>query len=232
MSDDGSETSVDEQEVKVVYDIVDVIQLRQLASREYLEINPVLRALVDGVCDENCVLGLLNGVLDVVQQIWDLVVSSWGRCIKEPILNEGYHGHVKNPAVMMLSVRPDVDNDYRECKFPKPIGIRINMMPFVMAETFEESRLPKYLEPYWKAFLGRKFWIYRSHYTEANITFWTPAGKRSYKTHRLRTSNPTKRVSGRKSRIVKAVRSSSSTTSRKRSTRFTIVISNFASSSG
>ena len=47
-----------------------------------------------------------------------------------------------------------------------------------------------------------------------------------------RTSNPTKRVSGRKSRIVKAVRSSSSTTSRKRSTRFTIVISNFASSSG
>ena len=47
-----------------------------------------------------------------------------------------------------------------------------------------------------------------------------------------RTSNPTNRVSERKSRIVKAVRSSCSTTSRKRSTGFTIVVSNNAHSSG
>ena len=44
-----------------------------------------------------------------------------------------------------------------------------------MAETFEESRLPKYLKPYWNAFFGRKFWIYRytdmhrSHYTEGKM---------------------------------------------------------------
>ena len=182
----------DKQKVKVVYDIVDVIQLRQSTSREYLEVNPVLRAFVDGVCDENCVLGLLNGVSDVVQQIWDLVVTSWRRCILEAT-HEGY-GDVKNPAVMRLSARPVDYNDYRGYKksclftFPKPTGIRINMMPFVMAETFEESRLPKYLKLYWNAFLGRKFWIYRytdmhqSHYTEGNMISKNQIGKIGYVT--------------------------------------------------
>ena len=174
---DESESSVDNQEVKVVYDIVDIIQLRQSASRDYLEVNPVLRAVVDGVCDEKSVLGLLNGVPDVVQLIWDLVVTSWGRCIKEPTRED--YGNVKNPAVMRLICR-----DYGDCEFPKPTGIRINMMPFVMAESFEESRLPKYLKPYWNAFLGRKFWLSESHmfYIEGNMVSKNQIGKIGYLT--------------------------------------------------
>ena len=33
--------------------------------------------------------------------------------------------------------------------FPPPTDININMMPFVMADSFEECQLPDFLEPYW-----------------------------------------------------------------------------------
>ena len=157
---------------KTVYDILDVIQLRQSASREYLEINPVLRAVVDGLCDGNCVLGLLNGVLDIVQQISDHVVAAWGRYIKESTRGVYYNS---NMAFTLLSPAKE---DF--CEFPTPTGIRINM--FVMAEKFEESRLPQYLKPYWNAFLGRNFWIYHSRYTDGNMISKNQIGKIGYLT--------------------------------------------------
>ena len=36
-----------------------------------------------------------------------------------------------------------------EFEFPEPTGININMMPFVLSESFDNSGLPDYLEPYW-----------------------------------------------------------------------------------
>ena len=35
-------------------------------------------------------------------------------------------------------------------EFPPPKDININMMPFILSYDFKDSKLPKYLEPYWK----------------------------------------------------------------------------------
>ena len=34
-------------------------------------------------------------------------------------------------------------------QFPKPSNVNINMMPFIVAEDFKSSKLPKYVKPYW-----------------------------------------------------------------------------------
>ena len=34
-------------------------------------------------------------------------------------------------------------------EFPAPLDVNINMMPFILARNFEDSKLPTYLKPYW-----------------------------------------------------------------------------------
>jgi hypothetical protein len=36
-----------------------------------------------------------------------------------------------------------------EIEFPSPADIKVNMMPFILGQTFKECKLPKYLQEYW-----------------------------------------------------------------------------------
>lgn len=42
------------------------------------------------------------------------------------------------------------DSNYSNYSFPPPSDINIRMMPFIAGEKFEETKLPRYLRPYWE----------------------------------------------------------------------------------
>ena len=132
------------------YDIEALIEKRETSRDEYISTtNPVLRVLIDGVCDEECVLSQLNGLPHVVRDIWNRVVRYWKRSIKHDKAWKVCSAPGGNVYLEKLSGM--------EITFPKPKNIYINMMPFVMGATFEECKLPVYLKPYWDAILGKSF---------------------------------------------------------------------------
>ena len=114
--------------------------------------------LLAGVADDGSVLAKLRGTPHIVRFIFILTTNEhrWRRCIRyhEPKeKNEKFYNN------------DDYDNDDKydaacdslyfvrlgkyHIKFPAPTDINISMMPFILANNFEDSKLPMYLKPYW-----------------------------------------------------------------------------------
>ena len=144
------------------YDIVQLIHLKQTDNRKYItQTNPVLRTIIDGVCDENCALSLLDGTPHIVRTIWNIVVELfWKRCIKKGSTNwiddQLNNEHLEDSLPLAFTSLEMLGG---QVDFPTPKDIQVNMMPFILAESFEESLLPEYLREYWDEFFERVYWV-------------------------------------------------------------------------
>ena len=132
---------------------------------QVLKLHPTIKAFLEGVYDEECVLFSLNGLYYLLRKIWRHVKNYW----KENVMrtksmqdvvtfeaNMVSYLNLKNPGLFqhfqILSIRGfQVD----EVFFPKSKGLNINMMPFILSRDFQECRLPRLLTPYWKFIISK-----------------------------------------------------------------------------
>ena len=119
------------------YDIEKLISLKQTAPEELPSINPVLRVLIEGVCNETSPLSAFLGAPHLLQMIWTIVYESWKEMI---IQSKGF------------SI---INTNWKDITFPPPQGVNINMMPFFMERSFKKCKLPHYIEPYWSQIFGK-----------------------------------------------------------------------------
>lgn len=123
-------------------------------------LNPIARVILQGLYDEGSELSRLNGMWYILRKIWRYVTTFWKANIKvTEILDSSERNFEKEVSYLNLQSKgSDGTVSYRErpylrqtVNFPKPTGIQINMMPFVMAKNdFSKCRLPKYLKGYWE----------------------------------------------------------------------------------
>ena len=137
------------------YDIQKLLIWKQTNSKNLLSINPVLRALVDGICDENSPLSIFIGLPHVLQMIWTIVTEAWKKMIKEGIdinSRSQFYGMEPSESIAFAQLNATL-------KFPKPKNIYINMMPFVMETSFEKCKLPKNLKHYWNEIINKDYYF-------------------------------------------------------------------------
>ena len=106
-------------------------------------LNPVARTILQGLYDPQSPFHLLLGMHHIIKLIWNDVVEYWKSCIRRSHddnlsyvkLKWGYH---QTTSDLNWIVR-----------FRIPRNININMMPFIMAKNFHNTKLPEYLRSYW-----------------------------------------------------------------------------------
>ena len=127
-----------------------------------IQLYPIARAILQGVYDEESPFFLLFGLQHILQRIWKDVISFWRRRIKVSIPVKYQYSMDKEVNFDSLVKVPDVivgnlsylEVSY-EIQFPTPTDLNINMMPFVMGRTFEESFLPINLKSYYDRLILR-----------------------------------------------------------------------------
>ena len=90
---------------------------------------PILKIFLEGLYDEESNLSKLRGWQHIIKAIWTEVRDYYQSAVTECL-----------PGSIHLEQGP---------RFPPPSGIKINMMPFISSELFENCRLPENLKPYW-----------------------------------------------------------------------------------
>ena len=139
-------------------------------------LNPIARALLQGIYDENSELHKLNGMWHILQQIWREIIFYWKlhiKCTADPQDDENQPRSSADPkgeedefrSYLNLSLsaiypQPKSDPWYftyigSPISFPEPSELNINMMPFVMGYKFESCFLPEYLKSYWATLIQR-----------------------------------------------------------------------------
>ena len=118
-------------------------------------LNPVARAILQGLYDAESPLHKLLGLHYVLKAIWNNVIDHWKSRIRA---SSGiFLDAIKDKTwfLSFIKVRPHGESYLHEevvnVKFPKPADININMMPFVMGRNFKETKLPKKLKSYWES---------------------------------------------------------------------------------
>eukprot|EP00112_Aurelia_sp_Birch-Aquarium-sp1_P025572 Seg857.2 transcript_id=Seg857.2/GoldUCD/mRNA.D3Y31 product="hypothetical protein" protein_id=Seg857.2/GoldUCD/D3Y31 len=173
-------------------------------EKEIKRLNPIAKALLQGIYDDNCELSKLRGIWHVLRSIWRYLISFWkggitladlkpfqykksteGKWLDEPVLKSGasylnlsgflhvartlFHDKDRENDMVGRTQRwrkfydenggdqgEEYSNYIHKLIFPKPTGININMMPFIMdTEHFENCQLPEYLNEYWKCFIQK-----------------------------------------------------------------------------
>ena len=129
-------------------------------GQNVVRLDPITKVFLEGVYDEECVLFKLNGLWQLLRNIWRHVKDYWKASIlhseeteKGSIIS---YINVSNPSSSKLhrfSYGQSVTAG--RISFPKSKGININMMPFILGISFKDCHLPKYLEKYWNALLSR-----------------------------------------------------------------------------
>ena len=126
--------------------------------------NVILKVLLEGLYDEDCPLSRLRGCCHILRAIWAEVRRYWVAAIQlpcaapeeEPRVRPRFRLdlHVSRTFVSPVSSVRNYGNSYETAEagpeFPAPTGININMMPFIVGETFEDCRLPELVRPYWQ----------------------------------------------------------------------------------
>jgi hypothetical protein len=109
---------------------------------------------MQGLYDTESPLHKLLGLHHVLKAIWNNVVEYWKSKITKtdiPSYIEDPEGDV--PYVSFAKVNTKATGFIHQedvvVDFPKPTDININMMPFIMERSFEETKLPEYLRDYW-----------------------------------------------------------------------------------
>ena len=105
-------------------------------------LNPIARLLLIAVYDDNHPLSIFRGMRYLIQSIYEM-----SRGYLEFIDDSYGFKEVQYPAYVSYSYRPA---QKAEVTFPEPMGLNINMMPFIMSSDFENSKLPQYLKVYFR----------------------------------------------------------------------------------
>ena len=123
--------------------------------------NPISKVLLDGLYDQECALSRLRGCQHIMRTIWDNITVYWKELVELPVDpqlddEQRRYGDVDVeellPSCLYLtpiSSNDPGDHEEAEYYFPPPSDININMMPFIVGETFESSKLPEFVRPYW-----------------------------------------------------------------------------------
>ena len=124
---------------------------------EITRLNPVARAILQGLYDTESPLHKLLGLHYILKAIWKNVVEHWKARIKKPdhyyFTDPQYRG-VESRRSYVGFVKAQTKVNVKRARvivveFPKPTDININMMPFLMGRRFKETKLPRYLRHYW-----------------------------------------------------------------------------------
>lgn len=126
-------------------------------------LNPILRVILEGLYDDQCILSTLRGCPNIVKEIWTEVTQFYKKQIVLPIAMEkddskrftfrysesNMRKFIKDSFVSesFLSAIylynqwfwPEHPNEY---SFPPPSDININMMPFVVGDSLKNCKLP------------------------------------------------------------------------------------------
>ena len=106
-------------------------------------LNPIARLLLIAIYDDNHPLSVFRGMRYLIQSIYEM-----SRGYLEFIDDSYGFKEVQYPPYVSYSYRPA---QKAEVTFPEPMGLNINMMPFIMSSDFENSKLPGYLKVYFRA---------------------------------------------------------------------------------
>lgn len=130
---------------------------------ETRNLNPMLKAFLEGVYDEDCVLFNLKGIWHLLKVIWGHVEQFWKDNLKETRSILYKDRFDEGDIISYLNLNRPIDYEKfpfiagcaydfgdAKIKFPRPKGTNINMMPFIFGRNFKECRLPKYLKKYWE----------------------------------------------------------------------------------
>lgn len=122
-----------------------------------MSLNPVSKVLLDGLYDEGSPLSQLRGCQHLVKKIWMDVTSYWERMIELPASSSGKSGQLgpynmrfdKASSSLQQFFAPISDTNIEPFTFPEASGVNINMMPFIVGETWKQCKLPDFVKPYW-----------------------------------------------------------------------------------
>ena len=134
----------------------------------------VLKTILDGLYDDDCPLSKLRGCPHIMKVIWTDVNSFWSNAILFPFersedaeddFNSVLSGDRRRSRVSPFVCSRENQDSFHSWlyfarihlsqslnsgrMFPEPSNININMMPFIAGATFEDCKLPTYLQPYW-----------------------------------------------------------------------------------
>ena len=116
--------------------------------------NSISKILLEGLYDEGSPLHKLRGCQHIMLIIWNDLISYWKGLIKLPVpptprKSCSFEFSIPNddslPSCFYLT---PVNHGIRN-GFPDPSDININMMPFIVGDTFEACKLPENIRPYW-----------------------------------------------------------------------------------
>ena len=144
-----------------------------MATRaEIRSLDPITKAFLEGVYDEECVLFKLNGLCHLLREVWGHVKKYWRDSVYETRSVRYQKATEVGDMVAYINLNnPDnyqrfpllMDERYerrtafpyynRRFAFPKPKNISINMMPFILSNKFKDTCLPKYLKAYWDSLI-------------------------------------------------------------------------------
>ena len=119
--------------------------------------NTVSKVLLEGLYDPESDLSKLRGCPHIMRIIWDMVTAYWREMVElpnKPQTDARYGdgdiniGEMAPSYLFLMPLRIRRSRGGNYC-FPPPSDININMMPFVVGFTFEKSKLPEYVRPYW-----------------------------------------------------------------------------------
>ena len=91
--------------------------------------NGILKAILEGLYDEDCHLSRLRGCYHVLQFIWRDVRSSWHSQICLPRVHD--ETMFFSATITHLDCDLDQEGIKRYLMFPEPSDINIKMMPFL-----------------------------------------------------------------------------------------------------
>ena len=116
--------------------------------------NSISKVLLEGLYDVGSPFHKLRGCQHIMLMIWKDLIVYWKGLVKSPVpplpRNFLYYGPGINndeslpPSFYLTTI--DRESGYG---FPDPSDININMMPFIVGETFEACKLPEKIRPYW-----------------------------------------------------------------------------------
>ena len=141
-------------------------------ARPLSKLDPITKAFLEGIYDEECVLFKLNGLWHLLKRIMQHVKKYWKESVVETRPIRKKMQFEEGDMISYLNLCRPVDyqrfpflvgsmfDDYYQqaeyvMKFPKPSNININMMPFVLYRNFKKCRLPPYLRKYWKRLIRK-----------------------------------------------------------------------------
>ena len=140
----------------------------------------ISKVLLDGLYDQDSVLSQLRGCQHVMRRVWEQLLQHWARsiCLPDKDLKAGKYSpppqicdEERVQPFFLTSILPEYEFPNRDRAFISGSKlIDINMMPFIVGETFEDCKLPEYVRPYWSLIraclspeISRSYWHFWPH---------------------------------------------------------------------